>query len=180
MRRATARAAVTALIALTGCRSEPEAPRATAASSPLEAAARDAGLVDDPGVVLPTGLFENRHAAGRDSLCFRPAGGRRYRFGAIASFGSTLICEGGGTATHDGDSIALVFEGGVLDGGGCAFTASYDGRSVRFPGVVPAGCAALCGPRASLSGVSFDRSGWAAADALTLRSRGPSHAALCQ
>jgi hypothetical protein len=165
---------------LSGCRSEPEAPRATVATSPLEAAARDAGLVDDPGVVLPTGLFENRHAAGRDSLCFRPIGGQRYRFGAIASFGSTLICEGGGTATHDGGDVTLTFEGAALRGGDCRFTASYDGRSVRFPGVVPAGCSALCGPRASMSGVSFDRSGWAEADALTLRSRGASRIKLCQ
>lgn len=155
-------------LALLGCRNEPAAVVPPPSSNALESAAREAGLVDDPASVLPTGLFENRHAVGTDSLCLKPVSGNRYRFGTIAAFGATLRCEGKGAAVHSGPTVALTF-----DDAQCAFVAAYDGRAIHFPGVVPAGCAALCGPRASLSGVSFDRSGWAVADAHRLRSRDP-------
>lgn len=144
---------------LVGCRDTDAEPSPIDADNPLEVAARDANLVADAATTPPIGLFERRHAAGSDSLCLIPDGDA-YRFAITASFGTTLSCEGGGAARHDGNRLSFDF-----DGAECAFVADYDGNAVRLPGTVPAGCSALCGPRASLSGVAVDRVGWDEADA---------------
>ena len=150
--------AIAALL-LCGCRDDVTIAPVIDESNPIEAAARDANLVADAGSTAPTGLFERRHAAGSDSICFLPDGDD-YRFALRASFGTTLTCEGSGSARHDGDQIGFDFAGG-----GCAFTATYDGNMVRLPGTVPEGCSAYCGPRASMSGVAVERVGWSEADA---------------
>ncbi|MFM6853645.1 MAG: hypothetical protein ACKOUM_06145, partial [Sphingopyxis sp.] len=86
-------------------------------ANPLEEAASDANLVDDPNSTKPTGLYERRHGAGVDAICLTPsedsagdggagddaeededASGGTYRMGMVASFGPTLLCEGRGTA----------------------------------------------------------------------------------
>jgi hypothetical protein len=153
--------AVAAILLLAGCRDEVTIAPVIDESNPIEAAARDANLVTDAGATAPTGLFERRHAAGTDSICFLPEGdGDDYRFALRASFGTTLTCEGAGSARHGGDKISFDFADG-----GCAFSATYDGNSVRLPGTVPEGCAAYCGPRASMSGVAVERVGWSEADA---------------
>lgn len=152
-----------AALLLFGCRDEVTIAPVIDESNPIEAAARDANLVTDAGATAPTGLFERRHAAGIDSICFLPDGdgdGDDYRFALRASFGTTLTCEGAGSARHDGDRIDFDFADG-----GCAFSATYDGNSVRLPGAVPEGCSAYCGPRASMSGVAVERVGWSEADA---------------
>ena len=153
---------------LTGCgQPDAAAPARIDADNPLEAAALEANLVVDPGTTPPTGLYEHVHTSGTDSFCASPdGGGNNYRFGLIASFGTTLTCEGRGTARHDGEELALDF-----DDADCSFVARYDGQSVTMPGVVPDGCSSLCGPRASMSGVSIERTGWEAADARRLPSR---------
>lgn len=151
-----------ALLLVTACRNNVEqAPQKT--GNPLEDAAREANLVVDPATTDPTGLFERRHAAGRDAICFVSAGDGSYRFGLVASFGSTLSCQGKGVARHEGARMMLSF-----DGASCNVGASYDGQSVRIDGRVADGCAALCGPRASISGVGVQRVGWTAADARSL------------
>lgn len=157
------------LIPLAACRAgeEPAAPEVIDAGNPLESAARDANLVVDPDATPPTGLYERIHSSGTDSFCAVPDGDDdEYRFGLIASFGTTLTCEGRGRAVHDGETLALDF-----DDADCSFTARYDGQSVAMPGAVPEGCSALCGPRASMSGVAVARTGWEAADARRLLSR---------
>jgi hypothetical protein len=161
--------ALALLIPLAACRAgeEPAAPDVIDSANPLETAARDANLVVDPATTPPTGLFDRIHSSGTDSFCAVPDGDSNdYRFGLIASFGTTLTCEGQGSAVHDGETLALDF-----DDADCSVTARYDGQSVAMPGTVPAGCSALCGPRASMSGVSIARTGWEVADARRLRSR---------
>ena len=159
--------ALALLLSLAACRAgeEPAAPEVIDADNALESAAREANLVVDPDATPPTGLYERIHSSGTDSFCAVPDGDD-HRFGLIASFGTTLTCEGRGSAVHDGETLALDF-----DGADCSFTARYDGQSVAMPGTVPAGCSALCGPRASMSGVSIARTGWEVADANRLRSR---------
>jgi len=148
-------------------------------ANPLEAAAREANLVAD-AASDPTGLYERQHAAGVDGVCLVRAGAdpTQMRFGMIARFGPTLHCQGRGEAVHQGASIRFNFA--AAD---CTFEARYDGNSVQLPGRVPAGCAALCGPRASFSGVAVERTGWTARDALRLRAHAASGdaagAALC-
>lgn len=159
--------AVLPLFALAGCdRPDATRPEAIDSDSPLESAAREANLVVDPNDTPPTGLYELRHSGGTDAMCLLPADGASYRFGMVASFGATLMCEGSGQARHRGAVVTLDF-----DGADCTIEASYDGQSLAMPGVVPADCSTLCGPRASLSGISVARVGWGAADAQRLRSR---------
>ena len=161
--------ALALIAALAGCGGSDEAaPTRIDAGNPLEAAAMEANLVVDPGATPPTGLYEHVHTSGTDSFCAVPDGGEdKYRFGLVASFGTTLTCEGQGVASHDDEQLSLDF-----DDSECSFIARYDGQSVTMPGVVPDGCSALCGPRASMSGVSIERTGWEAADARRLLSRG--------
>lgn len=154
------------LLALAGCGDAGGASATIDNGNPLEAAARDANLVVDPGETPPTGLYELVHSSGTDAVCVVPASGGRYRFGLIASFGSTLMCEGQGTARHAGNALMLDFNGVE-----CSFSASYDGQSLVMPGQVPDGCSRLCGPRASMSGVSVSRVDWEESGALRLRSR---------
>jgi hypothetical protein len=157
-----------AALALASCQGRADqAPAAVDIDSanPLEQAAQDANLVDDPNDVAPTGLFERAHAVGTDGLCIAPDTDG-YRFGMVANFGATLICEGRGRASHDGAQIMLDF-----DDADCTIPAVYDGRSVHLAGNVPRGCAVLCGERASFAGVAVSRVGSTEADAHLLFSR---------
>ena len=156
---------LSALLLLSCREQEAERPSIDAAN-PIERAAREANLVEDPDSSPPTGLYERRHISGRDALCIVPQGLGGYRFGMIASFGTELMCQGQGTATQNGTRLKLVFSDIR-----CEIEAVYDGRSVRMPGTVPAGCAEICGPRASLSGVAVSRVGWSEDEAMTLQSR---------
>lgn len=139
---------------LSACRGAAEGEPAVDPDHPLEAAARDAGVVADAGATPPVGSFERIHAAGRDSLCVTGRDGE-YRFAMVASFGTTLTCEGEGELAHDGERLRLAF-----DEGGCSIDAGYDGDRVSLAGAVPDECSSLCGPRASFSGVAVDRVSW--------------------
>ncbi|MEQ1687778.1 MAG: hypothetical protein ABL874_04310 [Sphingopyxis sp.] len=134
--------------------------------NPLDVAAAEAHLIVDPGTTPAVGLYERGGAAGVDGLCVAGEDEDELRFGVVMHFGATLVCEGTGSAVHDGDTLSLDF-----DGADCAVELAYDGRALRFPGTVPDGCAALCAERASLAGGAMNRVGWTSADALRLRSR---------
>ena len=142
------------LLTLAACRGAVEGEPATDPDHPLEVAAREANVVADAKATVPVGQFERIHAAGRDSLCVNGRAGS-YRFAVVASFGTTLTCEGEGRLEHEGERLRLVF-----DDEGCAIDASYDGDRVSLSGTVPEACSALCGPRASFSGVAVDRVSW--------------------
>ncbi|MEQ1726034.1 MAG: hypothetical protein ABL882_08930 [Sphingopyxis sp.] len=149
-----------------GCDARPPSANAIDNDNPLDVAARDAHLIDDPGATSAVGLYERGGAAGSDGLCVAGEDEDELRFGVVMHFGSTLICEGAGSAEHDGDTLALDF-----DDADCAIDLVYDGRVLRFPGTVPDGCKALCGERASLAGGAMNRVGWTDGDAQRLRSR---------
>lgn len=133
--------------------------------SKLDIAASEAGLIDDPATTSPVGLYQNAGVAGSDAICVA-GDGANLRFGLVMHFGPTLICEGAGSASHDGGILTLRFANAD-----CAVAVRYDGRSLRIPGDVPAGCARLCGARASISGGSMARVGWSDADSRRLTSR---------
>ena len=177
MKRTGLRLAMALLLAAAagGCRDAQEGRPTLSEDSALDVAASDANLIDDPGTTSPVGLYQHSGVAGTDGICVSGKPGE-LRFGLVMHFGATLFCEGRGTAEHDGARLRLTFAG--TD---CAVDAVYDGRAIRIPGRVPEGCAKLCGPRASISGGAMERTGWAARDALRLRSRrgGSSAGALC-
>lgn len=132
--------------------------------NPLEAAARERGLVQD-SLAAPTGVFERRHELGRDALCVAPLGGNRYRFALTAAYGPGLLCQGQGVLTDAAGKWTLRFAGRS----GCSFTASEAGDELRIPGVLPEACAKLCPNRASISGLRLPRASWDAADAVRAR-----------
>lgn len=145
-----------AMLLLAGCRDAADGGAEADPDHPLEVAAREANVVADAGATPPLGRFERIHAAGRDTLCVSGRDGD-YRFTMVASFGTTLTCEGSGDLAHEGEQLRFVFADGA-----CTFDASYDGDRVSISGTVPEACSALCGPRASFSGVAVDRVSWEA------------------
>jgi hypothetical protein len=145
---------------LAACQQRGDAPdasrRADAGAAPpsaLEQAARDSGLIADVARVSPVGLYQQRHEAGRNSLCVRPGADERYRFGVEAVFGAGELCRGAGTARRAGDKLILRFSGGAQ----CTIVASYEGDRVAMPGVVDIACAKLCRDGGTFEGVSFPR-----------------------
>jgi hypothetical protein len=134
--------------------------------NPLEAAARDRGLVRAERAE-PVGVFERRHELGRDALCIVPEGGigGDYRFALTASYGPGLVCQGTGTLSDDAGQWTFRFAGGS----GCSFTASEADDELRLPGVMPAACARLCPNRASISGLRLPRASWSAEEAARIR-----------
>lgn len=169
-----------ALLLPIGCRDAAQRDGSIDPRNPLDRAAAEASLIVDPDTTSPIGLYERRHAVGTDAICVAGEGDSDLHFGLVMHFGATLVCEGQGVARHDGGHIMLDFE--QAD---CAINASYDGQSIALPGIVDEGCAALCGPRASMSGGAMARVGWSVDDALRLTSRrdvvnGRRPRALCQ
>ncbi len=154
------------LLLFAACRPAEPQPGAVDHSNPLDRAASEAQLIVDPATTAPVGLYERAHAAGTDAICVAGEAGDGLRFGLVMHFGPTLVCEGRGAATHDGAALLLDF-----DDADCDVRATYDGQSLTLPGTVDAGCAAVCGPRASISGGAMARVGWSETDAARLRSR---------
>lgn len=157
MRRTSLVLMVAILVACEQQAGAPDAPpRTNAAAAPtsaLEQAARDNGLVADVARMSPVGLYQQRHEAGRNSLCIRPETEGRYRFGVDAVFGAEEGCRGSGTARRAGDKLILRFSGG----GQCTIVVDYEGDRVAMPGVVDVACADLCNAGSSFEGVSFPR-----------------------
>jgi hypothetical protein len=155
-------AVVVLALMLAGCGRE--TPLAGNPENPLEAAARDRGLVQSSRAA-PTGVFERRHELGRDALCIAPLGGNRYRFALTAAYGPGLVCQGQGTLTDADGEWTLRFAGD----NDCSFTASEAADELRIPGALPEGCALLCPNRASISGLRLPRASWEEADAVRAR-----------
>ncbi|WP_336970627.1 hypothetical protein [Sphingobium aromaticiconvertens] len=171
------------LLALTlaACQQQAATPNASinadasaAPASALEQAARDSGLVADVARVSPVGLYQQRHEAGRNSLCVLPGTDGRYRFGVEAVFGAEESCRGTGIARRAGDKLILRFSGRSQ----CTIVVQYEGDRVAMPGVVDVACAKLCDANGSFEGVSFPRIAADEQAAKTVRDRNEN--ALCE
>lgn len=138
------------------------------ASSGLERAAIETGVIADAAKVPAIGLYQRSHEAGRDTLCVIPAKNGDYRFGLEATFGEEQNCAGKGSARRAGDKLILSFSRSDH----CIVVAQYDGDQVSLPGVVDMKCADVCKGRGSLEGVSFPRVAGDAAAALQARNSG--------
>ena len=155
-----AAAAVVAL--LSGC-SDPS-PVGGNADNPLEAAARERGVVQ-AGRALPVGVFERRHELGRDALCVATADSETHRFALTAAYGAGLVCKGHGTLTDDEGEWTLRFAGES----GCSFSVEEEDDELRLPGSLPPACARLCPKGASIAGLRLPRVSWDASDAVAAR-----------
>ena len=141
----------------------------TSASTGLERAAIESGVIADAAKLSPVGVYQRRHESGRDALCMIPDRSGDFRFGTEAMFGEGQSCRGHGTARRAGDKLILSFSGRDH----CIIVAQYDGDQLSLPGVVDMNCASVCDGRGSLEGVSFPRISGDAASALrALDSRG--------
>jgi hypothetical protein len=123
---------------------------ATDASRSLDDQAIAKGLLPDPEGRALSGRYETRSDLGIDKFCAVGDGGD-FRIGMLAVFGPESKCEGQGNAEFSGEKVRISFEGKES----CTFDAEFDGIQLRFPGVVPTGCASYCTPRAGMGGTSY-------------------------
>lgn len=151
-----------ALVLLAGC-SQGTAPSAVPEGAALEQAAIARGVVRDPAVVQPVGLY----AREGDRLCVSAE-----RIGVFVDYGEGIGCSARGTYARTRGRMRVDF------GKDCTFDATFDGDGVRFPGSLPTGCEAACRGRASLSGLQFDRLSESASEAAALRD--PAGRGLCE
>jgi hypothetical protein len=136
--------------------------------NPLEAAARDRGLVRAERA-SPAGVFERRHELGRDALCVVPTGDDTYHFALTAAYGPGLVCQGQGQLNDESGDWQFRFDGTS----GCSFTANEADDELRVPGVLPSSCANLCPNRASISGLRLPRASWDAREAAQIHFERP-------
>src|SRR3990167_1977254 len=151
---------------LSGCdRAAPNGGIGGDADNPLEAAARERGVVRSEAAT-PVGVFERTHDLGRDAMCVVPDGAGRWRFAVTAAFVASLSCTATGTMTRDDNGGCGVRCAGA-DGGEAIWREEDD--ELRLPGRLPPQCERLCPNRASLSGLRLPRASWSARDAGDLR-----------
>lgn len=140
--------------ALAACDRAPE--RAATAGDRLEAAARRAGLVADPG-----GPLVGAWARDTDRVCIVPGTGDT-RIGALVDYGEGQGCAASGTLERSGERVRVRF-------GECRFDARFDGERLAFPAELPPVCDRLCTGRASLAALAVERQGASVSEAATLR-----------
>lgn len=143
--------AVLVLFALAGCQQDGGTPSGEGAGAELDQLAIKKGLLPDPRNRSLAGRFETNSELGTDKFCAVAGNAGNYRIGFLAVFGPESKCEGQGSATLEGDTVAITLDGKES----CAFSADYDGIVLRFPGVVPEGCASYCSRNASMSGTRY-------------------------
>ncbi|MCD2325327.1 hypothetical protein LQ953_14995 [Sphingomonas sp. IC-56] len=155
------RALLGLLLVLAGCSDGGGGGNAVQASADLERAAISRGLVRDPDEMRLAGLY----ARDTDRVCVRPRKGDTAQIGVFVDYGDGITCSAAGTVRQEGEALHLKL--GRSES--CAFEARFDGTAIRFPGTVPAECAALCAKRASLSGVEVSLLSESDAEAAALR-----------
>ncbi len=153
------------VLSLTGCE-RPSGNGAESANNPLEATARERGIVH-AGSTVPTGVFERTHDIGRDAMCVVPDGAGQWRFAVTAAFGTGMSCSASGRLVREGDGWRLRF----ADAEGCEAVVHEEEDELRLPGSLPKQCDNLCPARASLSGLRLPRASWAESDARRLQMR---------
>lgn len=120
-----------------------------------------------------TGLYQAAEQDMQSSrLCILAAGTDAAAFGLVVR-NAGGSCSGAGEAVRDGNTLSLAMAGSEP----CTIMASTDGRRVTFPATVPTGCAYYCGPGANLAGVTLEKTGGSAADAM--RALDPAGDPLC-
>jgi len=140
-------------LALAACQQDPasQSTNGAGAGAQLDQLAIQKGLLPDPKSRSLAGRFETNSELGTDKFCAVARTAGDYDIGFLAVFGPESKCEGQGSATLEGDMISITLNGKDS----CSFSADYDGIVLRFPGVVPEGCASYCSRNASMSGTRY-------------------------
>ncbi|MGN6279396.1 MAG: hypothetical protein ACTHM8_11830 [Sphingomonas sp.] len=142
------------------CHGSQPVPQATATPTGLEAAAIEAGIIDDPANTDPTGLYQRD----RDRICVVPSA-RAFHIGLYVDYGDTYYCSGQGEATRAGETLHV----DLASAPGCSFDAEFEGDRIVVPGRLPDACQKACSPRASLAGLSAERMSDSPSEAGALR-----------
>ncbi|MEW4466597.1 hypothetical protein AB1K62_02030 [Parasphingorhabdus sp. JC815] len=121
----------------------------------LEQAAIDAGIIPDVRNMSLSGAFERRSDLGEDRFCAVGNDEHGYQVGLLAVFGPDSKCEAMGAAERAGENVRITLNSRTVGEEKCIFDASFDGVSLRFPGILPTSCNSYCTPPAVLDGVSF-------------------------
>ncbi|QAY79111.1 hypothetical protein [Sphingosinicella sp. BN140058] len=130
---------------------------ANASAPQTESAAAGAA---EAGSTALTGLFESNTGDQKNQLCMVEKGSST-QFGLIVWGSDMHSCAGAGTAVRKGDQLSLTMTGDSS----CTIAATMEGGRITLPASLPQGCAYYCGARASMTGISFTRTGTSAADA---------------
>ena len=146
-------------LALAACSGPSSSPDVQATTS-LEAAAIEAGVIADPANADPTGLY----ARDRDKICVVPSA-TAFRVGMFVDYGDDYFCSGSGDATRTGEVLHVE----LTSAPGCSFDAAFDGDRIAIPGAVPDACRKACSKRASLAGLAVERLSDSASEAAALR-----------
>lgn len=139
------------LLAACGQSDDKSAPATGSVGAELDRIAIEKGLIPDPASLTFEGRYETHSELGTDKFCALAEGDGRYRVGFLSVYGTESKCEAQGTAEQDGERISISLSGAQ----GCSFDAEFDGIVLRFPGMVPESCAALCSRNASMSGTRY-------------------------
>lgn len=149
-------AAAALLLLLGACQREAPAPAKVegGGGEALETAAKARGLIDDPGKIVPTGVYAN----GEDRVCVLPLADGSYRIGASVDLGEEQRCTARGSAKGR-DRLE------VRIGGECRFVAEVDGDRIVFPATMDPACDRQCHGRSTLAALSAGRLSDSAAEA---------------
>ncbi len=110
-----------------------------------------------------TGLYEAPGEGAQSSrLCMvsKPNGAASFGLVSETPGGS---CSGTGEAVRTGNALRLIMAGDEQ----CVIEAQIGGTQVTFPSAVPVSCAYYCGPGATISGESFEKTGGTLDDAMS-------------
>ena len=109
-----------------------------------------------------TGLYEGGAEARRNQMCVIDRGSGDARFGLVVWGAGENGCSGSGAAVRQGDALRLTMSGDEA----CTIQARIEGTRVTFPAQLPPGCSYYCGRGAALAGVTLNKTGGTAEDAM--------------
>ena len=109
-----------------------------------------------------TGLYEGGSGEQRDQMCILDRGTGNARFGLVTWGANQSSCSGEGVAVRSGDTLRLTMEGDET----CVLEAQIDGGNVQFPAQAGPGCSYYCGAGATLAGLTLEKTGGTAEDAM--------------
>lgn len=149
-----------ALVAGCGSADEDGNIQAAAANASAPQAQGAAAGAAGTGSTALTGLYESGTGDQKNQLCMVEKGSST-QFGLIVWGSDMHSCAGAGTAVRKGEQLDLTMTGDSS----CTIAATMNGGTITLPASLPQGCAYYCGARASMTGISFTRTGTSAADA---------------
>ncbi len=108
-----------------------------------------------------TGLYET-DGPRPSQMCIIDRRSGMSRFGLVVWSANDHSCSGSGEAVQEGGVVRLSMAGDEE----CVIEAAIQGTTVALPLTLPDGCAYYCGARAQMAGITFEKTGGTAEDAM--------------